>query len=419
MRTTSSFEVSPGAVATEVREWLEREWSPELPLVEWRQRLLNSGWAVPSAPEQWHGRALPSWADGIVQQAIQEVGAVGKPLGPGTGLAWPTIMAHGPDDLRRRFLGPILTGQETWCQLFSEPGAGSDLAGLTTAATEVGSEWVVSGEKVWTTSAHHADFGLLLARTDSSATKHEGLTYFVLPMHQSGVGVRPLRQMNGHASFNQVFLTEARIPIEYVVGDVGRGWPVALTTLANERRFGHLARAEYPATGQLAYVQAQAEADEHFRTYEWYPQRAGRADLVVGQAQAMGRYSDPVLRQEIARLLIMDRASRWTSERFHTARVPSAGPGAEGSLGKLANSHIARQAAAVHTMIHGAESMLAGPDSPLGGVIAEVLMSTPAQSIAGGTDQIQRNIIGEKLLGLPREPSVDRGRPFNELPRGG
>jgi alkylation response protein AidB-like acyl-CoA dehydrogenase len=417
--TTSTVDVTRDAVAAAVQEWLGQEWTPDLPLVEWRQRLLDSGWAVPSAPKQWYGRALPAWADEVVQQEIRAAGAVGKPLGPSTGLAWPTIMAHGADELRRRFLGPILTGQETWCQLFSEPAAGSDLAGLTTTAKESGSEWIVSGEKVWTTSAHHADFGLLLARTDSSATKHEGLTFFVLPMHQPGIEVRPLRQMNGHASFNQVFLTEARIPIKFVIGEVGKGWPVALTTLANERRFGHMTRVEYPATGQLAYREAQAESDEHFRTYEWYPQRAGRADLVIGRARATGRLGDPVVRQEIAKLLIMDRASRWTAERFHAARAAGEGPGPEGSLGKLASSHIARQAAAVHTMIHGADAMLTGPDSPLGGVIAEVFVSTPAQSIAGGTDQIQRNIVGEKILGLPREPSVDRGRPFSELPRGG
>ncbi len=204
--------ITAAGIRGEVRTWLAETWDPNLPLVEWRKVLVASGWAIPSWPQRWHGRGLPAWADDVVGDEIRAAGAVGLPLGSGAWLAGPTILEHGPDDLRERLLRPILTGEETWCQLFSEPGAGSDLAGLTTRAELDGDEWVVNGQKVWNTSAHHADFGMLVARTNWDAPKHRGLTYFALPMRQSGVEARPLRQMNDHSSFNEVFITDARIP---------------------------------------------------------------------------------------------------------------------------------------------------------------------------------------------------------------
>src|SRR5947208_11615065 len=220
----------------EVRSWVRDHWDPELSLREWRELLVDSGWACPSWPTEWLGRGLPSEADAIVEDELAAAGAVGTPMGVGMGLAAPTVLAHGSDDLKARLLRPLVTGEHTWCQLFSEPGSGSDLAGLTTRADRDGDEFIVSGQKVWNTSAHHADYGLLVARTDWDAPKHKGITYFVLPMRQPGVEVRPLRQMNGHASFNEVFLDGARIPADHVVGEVGGGWAVALTTLSHERR---------------------------------------------------------------------------------------------------------------------------------------------------------------------------------------
>ena len=406
-----------GDLRAEVTAWIEAHWDPDRSLLDWRRELYASGWAVPSWPARWGGRDLPRSAEDVVARALAEAAAVGLPLGAGMGLAAPTILAHGPDSLRERFLAPTVTGEVTWCQLFSEPGAGSDLAGLTTTARLDGDEWVVSGQKVWNTSAHHADLGLLVARSDWDVPKHQGLTYFVLPMHQPGVEARPLRQMNEHASFNEVFLSEARVPRDHVVGEVGEGWRVALTTLAFERRFGAMARPSVVPSAGRALEEAQVEAAEFFETYKWYPQRAGRPDLVVAQAQATGMASDPVVRQEIARLHALQRASRWTAERARASLALGRTPGPEGSIGKLALSHVARQAARVHSLIVGADGLLTGPDSPLGGVVAEVLVSVPAQSIAGGTDEIQRNILGEKALGLPREPAPDRDAPFRELPR--
>jgi alkylation response protein AidB-like acyl-CoA dehydrogenase len=273
-----------------------------------------------------------------------------------------------------------------------------------------GDEWVVNGQKVWSTSAHHADLGMLVARTDWDAPKHSGITYFVVPMKQPGVEVRPLRQMNFHSSFNEVFFTDARIPGDWVVGEVDNGWAVALTTLAHERNFGILGTARLDGTAEgLALDEARAEAAELAKVYAWYPQRAGRPDLAVEHARSAGRSDDVVVRQEIARLLSMQRAGQWTSERARVARAAGRPPGPEGSIGKLALSNVARQSARVHSMIAGADAMLGGS------VISEVLISVPAQSIAGGTDEIQRNIIGERALGLPREPDPGKGLPYREV----
>ena len=404
-------------VRADARAWLTANWNPEFSLREWRELFVSSGWAVPSWPAKFYGRDLPAWADEVVRSEIAEMGAVATPVGTGMSLAAPTILTHGPDHVRKTFLRPILTGEQTWCQLFSEPGAGSDLAGLTTRADLDGDEWVVSGQKVWNTSAHHADLGMLVARTDWDQPKHAGLTFFVLPMNQPGVEARPLRQMNNYSSFNEVFMSEARVPVDNVVGEVGNGWKVALTTLAFERRFGNLGRAKISDRSGRAIDEARVEADDHFKTYVWYPQRAGRPDLVVERARAHGRNTDPLVRQEIAKLLSMNRASRWTADRAKAARTLGRPPGAEGSIGKLALSNVARQSAKVHSLIAGSAAMLSGDESPMNGLIHEILVSVPGQSIAGGTDQIQRNIIGEKVLGLPREPSVDRDLPFREVKR--
>jgi len=405
-------------VRAEVRAWLAEHWDPDLPLLEWRERLVASGWAAPSWPRRWFGRGLPEWAERVVGDELAAVDAVGRPPGIAPSLAAATILEHGPDHLRARFLRPLLTGGETWAQLFSEPGAGSDLAGLTTRAVLDGDRWVVNGQKVWSTSAHHADLGLLLARTDWDAPKHRGITCFVLPMRQRGVEVRPLRQMNHHASFNEVFLADAEVPADHVIGAAGEGWPVALTTLAHERRFA-ARRVVLPTGGGRARDEARAEAAELLETYRWYPQRMGRPDLALDHARRLGRATDPVVRQELARLHALRRVSEWTAARAR-ASTARGRPGPEGSIAKLLLSHIARQAARTHTVICGPRGTLRGADGPYDGAIAEVFVSVPAQSIAGGTDEIQRNILAERVLGLPREPAPGRDVPFRRqiAPRG-
>jgi alkylation response protein AidB-like acyl-CoA dehydrogenase len=403
------------ALREELRGWLGANWDPDLSLLEWRTRLADSGWGCPTWPLSWGGRSLPVSVAGTLTAEIERAGAVGVPEGVGMHLAAPTILEHGSDDLKRRLLRPTATGEVTWCQLFSEPGAGSDLAGLTTRADRDGDEWIVNGQKVWNTSAGHADFGLLLARSDWDVPKHGGITYFALPMHQPGVDVRPLRQMNGHASFNEVFLDGARVPAGNVIGDVGNGWRVALTTLAHERRLAAMRGSSSQATVGLAAREAAVEQVQVWEPYKWYPQRAGRVDLVAARAAATSKDTDPLVRQEIARVTALANSAKWTAQRAAAAQALGRPPGPEGSLGKLASSNIARAASHAHGLIAGASGMLSGSDAPLGGTITEVLVSVPAVSIAGGTDEIQHNILAERVLGLPREPDTSRELPFRQV----
>ena len=409
-------DITDSDISGQVLDWFGGAWDPDLSLVEWRNRLVDSGWAVPSWSSEWFGRDLPAWADRVAHTTIREAGGVAVPLGAGFGLAAPTMYDHASNDLKRKYLRRTLTGELAWCQLFSEPGAGSDLAGLTTTAVRDGDEWIVNGQKVWNTSADHADMGILVARTDWDEVKHAGLSYFLLDMHQDGVAARPIEQMNFRNSFNEVFLTDARVPCENMVGAEGAGWKVARGTLAHERSFAtqRTVRFSRGATGRVV-DEAKLEAAEYLKTYEWYPQRMGRVDLITERAAAMELTDDRVLRQEMADVLSLQLASEWTAGRAKASRELGRPPGSEGSIGKLALSEVARRAHRVHTRIAGARGLLRESDDPIDAVIAEVLVSTPAQSIAGGTDEIQHNIIGENVLGLPREPAVDRGEPFRDV----
>ena len=411
--------MTESAVRTEVRAWLEANWDANLGLVEWRNKLIDSGWGAPHWPNQWYGRDLPAGLVPVVEDEFQRIGAIGVAKVGIRVLAAATILAHGTDMHKQKFLRRILTGEDTWCQLFSEPGSGSDVAGAVTRAEMRGNQWVVNGQKVWTTSAHKADWGLLLARTDWDQRKHRGLSYFVIDMKQPGVSVHPLRQMNGHASFNQVFLTDAKVEPEFLVANVGDGWTVTTTTLMHERRSADALRSWAQASDRpgRAYDDERAEIVSTMEPYKWYPQRAGRVDLSMPRARETGAINDPVARQEIARLLIMSKAAEWTARRARTAQEQGRPQGPEGSLGKLASSYIARAAARVHTQLSGADALLTGDDSPMGGVIAEIFVSVPATSIAGGTDEIQRNIIAERVLKMPKEPSVDTDKPFRDVPR--
>ncbi len=408
--------ISESEVRAEVRAWLAANWDPEMSLVTWRNKLADSGWGMPQWPEAWYGRGLPVALARVVEEEFAAVGAVGAAKTGVRLLAAATLLEHGSDAQKKKLLRRILTGEDNWCQLFSEPGSGSDLAGATTRAELVGDHWIVNGQKVWTTSAHHADHGLLLARTDWDAPKHEGLSYFVIDIKQPGVDVQPLKQMNGHASFNQVFFTDATIPAENLVGGVGDGWKIAMTTLAHERRGadGLSSPSRRKARTGRIHAEERAELEIANQPYTWYPQRAGRVDLVIERAKETGANKDPVVRQEIAKLMIMAKSAEWTARRARAAQQQGRPQGPEGSLGKLAASNVARAAARVHTMITGAAAMLTGPKSPRDGIIAEILVSVPAVSIAGGTDEIQRNIIAERVLALPKEPRFDTG-PFRNV----
>ena len=231
----SSTARSTQEIVGELRAWLEESWDPDLTVAQWWERLGGAGWAAPGLPADAYGKGLSRADAVVVQREIASFGALGAPAGLGLLLAAPTIATHGSQEQVERFVRPIVTGRLAWCQLFSEPGAGSDLAGLTTRASKDGDEWVVDGQKVWTSMGQTADMAMLLARTAPDAPKHQGITWFAFDMHQPGVELRPLREMTGHAMFNEVFLDGARVGDDAVIGELHRGWGVANTTLMNER----------------------------------------------------------------------------------------------------------------------------------------------------------------------------------------
>ena len=309
-------------------------------------------------------------------------------------MAMPTIRDHGADELRARFLRPGLRGDEIWCQMYSEPGSGSDLAALTTRADLDGDEWIVSGQKVWTSGAQHSQFAILLARTDWDAPKHRGITMFVLPMEQPGVTVRPLVQMTGVSEFNEVFLDEARIPRGWVVGEVNGGWATAVALLGHER--------QQTGTGSMGGASTSRS-------------KAGRSPIPVDQLIALaaraGRTSDPIVRQDLARLHSGERIVAWLGAR-----------GPHPSIGKLWRTRQGRAAADLAAVLAFPASPAWEPD--LGDArnadddyFAYHVLNCRGMSLGGGTDEIQRNTLGERALGLPREPGPDRDTPFRELPR--
>jgi len=423
-------------ISVELNAWLDQNWSPDRSLIEWRDLLVDGGWAAPGWPRAYFGRDFSPEQSALVEAEFARRGIVGAAQSGPRRLAAETILAHGSEDQKQRYLRPILTGQHAWCQLFSEPGSGSDLAGSTTRAElqsgragqqedragQQKDRYIINGQKVWTTSAHHADFGILLARTDWDVPKHQGLSYFLFDMRQSGVEVRPLRQMNGHASFNEVFMTDASVDPRDLIGGEGNGWRVAATTLSIERQGFSQSRPDGGLKGLSSlqgrvYDEYRAELLIALEPYTWYPQRAGRADLALPRARQTGAINDPHIRQELAKLLSMKQgADLAAASAAALSRAGSNTVSPQGSIGKLAASVIARQAAHVHTLVAGTDAMLSGAASAEAGVIAEILLSVPAISIAGGTDEIQKNIIAERVLEMPKEPRSDTG-PFRAIAR--
>jgi alkylation response protein AidB-like acyl-CoA dehydrogenase len=376
----------------EVRGWLAANWNPGIDRASWAQIVFDAGWAVPSWEPEWYGRGL---SDAQSRLAAAEFATAGV---PGCGhdranLFACTLHDAGTDEQKRRLIPPSIRGESKWCLLYSEPGAGSDLAGLRTRADRDGDDWVVNGQKVWTSFAKIADHGLLVARTDWDVPKHNGISFFMLPMRQPGVDVRPIHQITGESEFNEVFISNARCPAENLVGVPGGGWSVLQVALGYERRLmGDLARTARSAR--------KPQAD---------------SDSLVEMARAAGRLGDADVRQQIARIDALVAVNRWNT-RLAKATSDQAEAATLMALGKIAMSRILHETARVQTDIVGAESMLAGPDHPVGDAVTFRAFNAYFTSIGGGTDQIQRNIVGERVLGLPKEPDPYRNTPFRELP---
>jgi alkylation response protein AidB-like acyl-CoA dehydrogenase len=350
---------------------------------EWQAKLHAAGWAGISWPKEYGGRGATMIEQAIFtgEAAAQETPSPANVLGLAMG--GPVVIAHGTEEQKERYLGPILSGEEIWCQGFSEPESGSDLASLKTRAVKDGDEWVVSGQKVWTTLAQYAKWCMLVARTDPDAPKHQGLTYFLMDMEQEGVETKPLVQITGEGEFNEVFMDEARIPEENIVGGVGNGWGVAITTLMNERAglaFGALAGIQN-SLGRLV--------------------RLAREVRVEGGGTAA---DDTAFRQRIAQLYIEAETMRLNAYRGLTKTMQSGIPGPEGSLGKWQWADINQGITELALELEGAYAPLArGSENALaGGAWQYGFLRSRANSIEGGTTDILKNIIAERVLGLPR-----------------
>jgi len=356
---------------------------------EWQRTLYDGGWAGITWPVEYGGRGGTPVQQMIFDQEQARFDVSAGAFAVGIGMVGPTLIAHGTEEQKKRFLEPLLRGDEVWCQLFSEPGAGSDLAGLSTRAVRDGDQWVVNGQKVWNSGAHHSQFGILLARTDPTVSKHAGITYFLVDMSTPGIDVRPLVQITGVAHFNEVFLTDVHLPAANVVGEVNGGWGVARTTLANERTL---------IGGGTSGV-----------TF---------SDLAA-LARATGRAGHPVVRQELSRSYIRSEVLRYLGLRVRTALSRGQMPGPESSVMKLGMSQHVTLNGDLAMAMEGAAGMLQGKDALADGLWQQQFLGQWAMKIGGGTDQIQRNVMGERVLGLPGEPRLDRGVAFNELPKNG
>ena len=427
----------------EIRTWLEENWDPDLTVGQWWERLGLAGWSAPNLPEGAYGRGL-SRSDGVrIAKEIGSFGALGAPSGLGLLLAAPTIVTHGSQEQIDLYVREIVTGRKAWCQLFSEPGAGSDLAGLTCKAELDGEEWIINGQKVWTSLGQSADLGMLLARTNPDAPKHTGISWMAIDMHQDGVELRPLYEMTGHAMFNEVFLSDARVPTANVIGELNNGWAAANTTLANERAGlgaggGGAQATAVPGTvaGNLErragdFVRAKAKKSSPKADSGDKParKRQSSAQLYIDLAKGNGSIEDPLIRQDLMRLHMIGEIGRMSAERVKAAKAAGRDIPGMPNISKLSMSDMVRLQRDLGLRIVGAAGTLhaykdedrapidEATGNPFMAMVTGAALYAQAPPIYGGTDQIQRNIIGERVLGLPKEPGDLNKVPFSELPK--
>jgi acyl-CoA dehydrogenase len=370
-----------------IAEWSPAEEEEELERARaWQRKKFDAGWAGVDWPAAHGGRGGTAMEALIFSEEEAHFDVPADALVVGIGWCGKAILEHADGVLAGRMLPPLLRGDEVWCQLFSEPSAGSDLAGLGTRATRDGDEWILHGQKSWTTLAHLADWGLLISRHDPDLPKHQGLTAFLLDMKGEGIEARSLRQMTDSANFNEVFFDGARVPDSQRVGDVGSGWAVVLSAFTHERFSSSFAN-----TGVISALRALVE-------------QSGRGD-------------EPEIRDRFADVYIRAQTLRYTNLRLLTAVSHGKNPGPEGSTMKLAGSILLSDIYELGLDLLGAYGGLGGRDAPAGGEWHAGFLGIPGLRIGGGTDQIQRNIIGERVLGLPPDIRVDKGIAFSEVPR--
>jgi alkylation response protein AidB-like acyl-CoA dehydrogenase len=378
----------------------------------WYPVFAHAGFVAPTWPIEYGGAALSPDEARIVEAELSPYN-LGRLNPLGLSLAAPALFAHGTEGQRLRYLPPIVHNEEVWCQLFSEPGAGSDLASLSTRAERDGDGWVISGQKVWNTWAHLADYGVLLARTDPDVPKRQGITYFLIDLHQKGVDVRPLRHITGEVDFNEVFLDAVRVPDSQRVGDIDAGWTVANATLSGERQMvagsgsGGVDRIGGSGTTRLIRLARRISTD-------------GRP----------GGWDDPVVRQELMRLVGEERIRNWTNQRVRAGATAGRGPGPESSVGKVHQGDLNQRVQRMATDLLGAASTAWLPTGSDGftehtskayasSLPYEVrgMLRSRANTIEGGTTEVNKNIIAERVLGLPREPDPWNRAPWRDVPR--
>ena len=386
-------------------EFIEKNWSPDVDPDTWRALVIDSRWAALRWPTQWFGRGLNDDDAAAVEALFLERGVPG-PGQDKTNLWAGTMLSYGSDELKSQFMRKLLLDEIAMCLLYSEPGAGSDLAGIRTTAVRDGAEWVVNGQKVWTSGAKAADYGMLIARTDWDQPKHRGITFFWLPMKQQGVEVRPLRQATGDARFNEVFITDARVPDSHRLGELNAGWMVLQTALMYERVAmggGRRGPAQRSTRGATAAAHGSIPMPD---------------TSLVSLAKKMGKNNDPHFRQELAKLYCWRMTNEWNAERARAA-AEAGGASPLASLGKLNMAQILHYSARIQGHLLGMNATMLGEEDSVEYAHNYSQLNAYFFSIGGGTDQIQRNIIGERVLGLPKEPETDRDIAFRDVPARG
>ena len=360
----------------------------------WQKKKADAGYAAITWPKEWGGQSAPSWQNVIFgQEEAKAAPGLSGPFAIGLGMCIPTILTAGNDEDKKRFAQPAVRGEEIWCQLFSEPSGGSDAAAARTRAIREGDEWVINGQKVWTSGAHYSDYGLLLTRTDPDVPKHKGLTMFWIDMHAPGVEVRPIHQMSGGSNFNEVYFTDLRIKDSQRVGGVGEGWKVAVITLMNERLSvgGGASGSNYGSVMKLA---------------EGISTLAGPSSKDAG------------LREKIADWFVQAEGLKYTTFRTMTALSRGQTPGPENSIAKIVAANVMQDMANEAMNLEDQFGILKGSDAPLAGAFQQTLLAAPGLRIAGGTDEILRNIIAERVLGLPQDVRLDKDVAFKDIPSG-
>ena len=352
----------------------------------------DNGFAGISWPKEWGGQGGTQIQQVIFNQEEAQYKTLAGIFTIGLGMCLPTICTWGTPEQRNRFAPAALKAEELWCQLFSEPAGGSDLGALRTRAVKDGDDWVINGQKIWTSGAHYCDWGIIVTRTNPDVPKHEGLTFFFLDMKTPGVEIRPIKQMSGSSHFNEVYFNDVRIPDTQRLGPVGAGWRVAITTLMNER----YAAGENPGPD-----------------FEELLEVARIVDVEDGPA-----IDNPAVKEKLAEFYVRSRGLKYTKFRAMTSLSRGQTPGPESSIGKLVSASKLQDIAAYGLDLLGMAGAEMGPEMPLAGLFEEALLYAPAMRIAGGTDEILRNIIAERVLGLPADMRADKGMPFRDVPTG-